>query len=813
MKISKIAIVSTLGLYGWTAKGYVVNTTPAATKSLSESVGQKVLRPDLMKSENKDILKGAFDVEIDAHSGAARLLSGRFLELSVPRTEVEKDIFIQNAQRFIVDNFELFGVRSQDLKVVDGSTLIDGELQFVQFEVFRNGFSIEDATIGLRFKRGVLVQIVNRSFAEAAISDDIAGSVSQIPLSIRSGAANLKSLNQKFRVIESASGYALQKVQTYRFETNGEPYRAQIGKNGVYEIVSERHYEVTGNATADVYPRSYRDQLKKDGLQGLLIQESANSTKPSSYSDVNGKFVLSSGQPAVSTLSGRKVDVQSIKPVSLGIVTSGREGVTDLHVRASQSSGNPDDGVVAQAMAFYHINKVIAYATRFIYPRLFDLTQNLQVNAYASCNAYFDGKSMVFFSAGDGCGNTALIADVIYHEWGHALDSAIGGINDSSFSEGIGDIVSMIMTGDHKLGVGFKLNGDVIRDLAGDYRHPMPEGTDPHTEGLIIGSTFWDLAQEFNRIFPKEQARDELASRFFKVLYTAKNFTDVYSALLVIDDDDTNLANGTPNFCAINRSFSRHGLAALDANCARFSFDQALIQEIRGNANGVAEPGEKIAFSTNLFNAGIDGIDAQGKIRSLTVPGITMAGGAFAWQDLAPGTSGRASGQTTLELGSAVPCGTILPVVVDATTANFKASRKFEIPVGAEFGAETFSAAAVPVEIPDNGQVIVPIEVRPAGWPASSLVKKARISIRAAHSRISDIALYLVAPGGVETFVYRSAGTAKDMLAEIDISSLVSKGKVAGTWKLIVKDRAERDAGSLVSASLSIVPDVRKCSR
>ena len=52
--------------------------------------------------------------------------------------------------------------------------------------------------------------------------------------------------------------------------------------------------------------------------------------------------------------------------------------------------------------------------------------------------------------AGSGCNNTGRIADVNFHEWGHAFHyyGLESGDFDGAVSEGIGDVVSALNTGD-----------------------------------------------------------------------------------------------------------------------------------------------------------------------------------------------------------------------------------------------------------------------------------------------------------------------------------------------------------------------------
>ena len=95
------------------------------------------------------------------------------------------------------------------------------------------------------------------------------------------------------------------------------------------------------------------------------------------------------------------------------------------------------------------------------------------VNINSSCNAYYDG-SVNFYKAGDGCNNTARLADVNYHEWGHAFHyySLLSGEFDGSMSEGIADAVSMLNTGDPIIAPGFFNSGYAIRELETNRVHP-----------------------------------------------------------------------------------------------------------------------------------------------------------------------------------------------------------------------------------------------------------------------------------------------------------------------------------------------------
>ena len=64
------------------------------------------------------------------------------------------------------------------------------------------------------------------------------------------------------------------------------------------------------------------------------------------------------------------------------------------------------------------------------------------VDEQGSCNAYFDGSSINFYAEGGGCHATAKIVDVVYHEYGHAINSSRygSGMWNGGLNEGYADV-------------------------------------------------------------------------------------------------------------------------------------------------------------------------------------------------------------------------------------------------------------------------------------------------------------------------------------------------------------------------------------
>jgi hypothetical protein len=85
-----------------------------------------------------------------------------------------------------------------------------------------------------------------------------------------------------------------------------------------------------------------------------------------------------------------------------------------------------------------------------------------------------------------------------------------------------------------------------------------------HYTGLIISGALWDLREQLIAKLGKAPGIAAAEQIFLGILERASDLTMTYNAALVADDDDGDLANGTPNFCVIQSAFGRHGLAGAD---------------------------------------------------------------------------------------------------------------------------------------------------------------------------------------------------------------------------------------------------------
>ncbi len=225
----------------------------------------------------------------------------------------------------------------------------------------------------------------------------------------------------------------------------------------------------------------------------------------------------------------------------------------------------------AQLTAFVHASIVKGYV-RPIATDLPWLEQQLSVtvNIDDTCNAFSDGDSINFYRASDNCENTGLLADVVYHEFGHSVhtQSIIPGVGvfNTSLSEGISDYLAATIVNDSGMGRGFFYDDSPLRELdPSDHEWRWPEDRgEVHDEGRIIGGALWDLRKGLIAKYGQTTGVQLTDRIWYESTRRAVDIPSMYLEALVVDDDDGNIANGTPNGCEINAAYGPHGLFTPD---------------------------------------------------------------------------------------------------------------------------------------------------------------------------------------------------------------------------------------------------------
>ncbi|MBB5207287.1 hypothetical protein [Chiayiivirga flava] len=401
-----------------------------------------------------------------------------------------------------------------------------------------------------------------------------------------------------------------------------------------------------------------------------------------------------------------------------GNLALGASGGTDCVTPGVGGAGNTH----ASRTGFYHLTRINEKARSILPANAWLQTKvGANMNIVDVCNAGWNGSTVNFFRSGSGCSNTGEIAAVFLHEWGHGMDTNSGGAaNENASGEAVGDTFAFLETRDACIGPNFQpgvqchnctdctgvrdvgqfstrgsatiARPSTITDNAGincdrfacpystpqgfPYRGPM--GFQGHCESLIAGGANWDLTQNLVDHYGESgwQRMDDI---WYSSLVPSKNAfrvasggqcnaaaqvdgcaaTNWYTVYLAVNDDDGNLANGTPDACRIWDAFDAHGIACgTRPVCSNDAPDFTLAigaspQRVcaGGSADFVAQIGAQMGF------------DAEVTLSASGVPADASA--TFTPNPVAPGSDAALQ----IAVGAATPAGSY-PIEVQGTAAG-----------------------------------------------------------------------------------------------------------------------------------------------
>jgi hypothetical protein len=192
-----------------------------------------------------------------------------------------------------------------------------------------------------------------------------------------------------------------------------------------------------------------------------------------------------------------------------------------------------------------------------------DFTLTANVNRAAWCNANASASAINFYLPASGCINLGEIADVIIHEYGHVTTNKhynSTSIPPGDIHEGFSDYIANTITDQPLIGMSYKGDGTHMRNSDNELYWPDNNcGGEVHCLGEYLAGALWDLRDRLGR-----EECDDLW--WFSKYGKPTTFPDVATEICIADDDNDNLADGTPNYWDIRESFKViHGIPVPDA--------------------------------------------------------------------------------------------------------------------------------------------------------------------------------------------------------------------------------------------------------
>ncbi len=322
----------------------------------------------------------------------------------------------------------------------------------------------------------------------------------------------------------------------------------------------------TGTATVsgDVYMTNPYNPLTTQNFRYLKAIDQITNTNY--YTDNNGQVVLpmNIGTQVRYKLEGLYADVQT---------AGGTPDIIQNLATTNTIVFDNSNSTSQERTAYWSVNQIHDHL-KVVFPTYTGLDSPLPTNVdeAGSCNAYFNGSSINFYAEGGGCNATAKLPDVVYHEYGHAINggryNSGSGMWNGALNEGFADVWAISLTESPVLGSGWDLSDPTIsvRRYDQDRKvYPQDLVGEVHADGEIIAGCFWDTYLNLNNM---NQMLDLFKYTFDSGVDGPAGtegaiFTDILLEVLYADDNDADLTNGTPNDIAIVSAFALHGITLL----------------------------------------------------------------------------------------------------------------------------------------------------------------------------------------------------------------------------------------------------------
>ena len=283
------------------------------------------------------------------------------------------------------------------------------------------------------------------------------------------------------------------------------------------------------------------------------------------YTDADGGFISTTNGPVNFNLplEGRWSTVYTNGVTPAGFVNLA-DGYNNMDISAI---GNVKERSAYRSVSLMH-DHMKAWLPFF---DGLDFSIPTNIDVAGECNAFYDGQSVNFYDAGGGCNATSLIADVVWHEYGHGINDyfyqSLGSyFMNGAMNEGYADLWAMSLGDLAEIGKGFNEGSeDGIRRYDEDPKvYPQDLVGEVHADGeiicgawydthLLLGGDWGNTMNLFVDAYPGLQAEAMDGDE-------GQAYTDVLIDVLQADDDDGDLSNGTPNALAIIEGFDIHGI-------------------------------------------------------------------------------------------------------------------------------------------------------------------------------------------------------------------------------------------------------------
>ncbi|RKX20288.1 MAG: hypothetical protein DRP26_01945 [Candidatus Zixiibacteriota bacterium] len=503
---------------------------------------------------------GRFMVDWNTNSKTPHLVITSGMKLT---TDLNQSNIQEVSERFINENSELLGVTSSELKLQTAG--FHGGMWYVVFDRYYDGLLVYNARVNLTYSTsGALVAFGSDSYPDINVNTsptinqqqaiDIVRSSIEYP-SEKDSVISTQLLVLPLQMEGEFSVHLAWKIVYFCPDLPARWYMFVDAHDGELLMYWDAiMYDFTGNVSGDVQLDGAFAPFYNLPFKDLTVNANGYG---SDDTDENGNYSIPGNDSATITaqLKGPYVDVNRVDGTDASFSGSSW-GNLDIDWTAI-SQNQERDGYYNTTVVHDYIN----YVDPYFYGMDWQVPCN--INLPGACNAYWDGNGINFYREGGGCPNIVLMSTVVYHEYGHGITQFLYEPNDLPYfgesgglNEGWSDFIANCITDQALMGRGWSGPGTYLRSSDNNNQYPGIEcGGEPHCMGDIMVGALWHM-----RAMMVDNYGDGIKPYVDSLWHYARyalpmNYFDYLWQLLLYDDDDSDIYNGTPHAPEIIYSF------------------------------------------------------------------------------------------------------------------------------------------------------------------------------------------------------------------------------------------------------------------
>ena len=306
------------------------------------------------------------------------------------------------------------------------------------------------------------------------------------------------------------------------------------------------------------------------------------------YADVDGYYELpTSGAGNITVSSGVEGRYFNVNNQGSSDSNISQSTGTDSTLNILHNQENTSEFYRAEVNAYVESNIVRDFTLFYNpdYPVIAGQEEfAVNVNIDSSCNAYYDGSSINFYRNTGGCNNTSFSV-IVHHEYGHHLVNTAGS-GQGEYGEGFSDVMGVLITGENKLAIGFYQGDcvDGIRNADNDCQYQSSGcstcGSAIHACGQLISGCVWDIREQMKFLPGGLDALNSICVN--SILMHSGTSIDEAIAIdfLTLDDNDSDIGNGTPHYQQIASGFTAHSIDVPQLDFLNYNFPNGISESV-----------------------------------------------------------------------------------------------------------------------------------------------------------------------------------------------------------------------------------------